>query len=204
MNLNEALPKLSLSLRNELEAKAEFVQIPAGQEILREGQYVKVIPLVLDGLIKVHTKHDDKELLLYYIRPAESCAMSFAASFENEPSKVYATTEEDTTALLIPVEHANLWRKSHADFNTLFFEQFNLRYSELLETIHHVMFNRMDQRLYDHIKERVELVGQNPLKISHRQLANELGTAREVVTRVMKKLETENKVKQHPHAIELL
>ena len=204
MNLIESLPNLSLSLRTELESKAEMVHIPAGEELLREGQYVKVIPLVLEGLIKVHTKHDDKELLLYYIRPRESCAMSFAASFQNEPSKVFATTEEDTTALLIPVEYANLWRRSHADFNTLFFEQFNLRYSELLETIHHVMFNRMDQRLYDHIKERIELTGHNPLKISHRQLANELGTAREVVSRVMKKLETENKVKQHAHSIELL
>jgi len=178
--------------------------IPAGTEILREGQYVKVIPIVIKGLIKVLTRHDDKELLLYYIRPKESCIMSFAASLKNEPSRVFASTEEDTTALLLPVDKVSQWTAQFPDINNLFFQQYNMRYADLLDTIHHVLFDKLDKRLYDYLVEKVALTKQNPLKMSHREIANELATAREVISRTMKKLESEKLIKQHSNSIELL
>ncbi|MBL4709712.1 MAG: Crp/Fnr family transcriptional regulator [Flavobacteriales bacterium] len=200
----QALSHLNSELVEEIETNSKTQEIEKDTEILREGQYVKVIPIVLNGLIKVFTRHGDKELLLYYIKPNESCIMSFSASLKNEPSKVFAITEENTTALLLPADQVSKWIKQFPDINTLFFQQYNLRYGELLDTIHHVLFDKMDKRLYDYLKEKVKLTGKNPLKISHRQIANELGTAREVISRVMKKLETEEKLKQHMHSIELL
>lgn len=202
--ISQALSHLHPDLVSEITSSAITKEIPKEFEILREGQYVKVIPIVLDGLIKVFTRHDDKELLLYYIRPNESCIMSFAASLKNEPSKVFALTEEDTTALLLPVDKVASWTKQFPDINTLFFQQYNLRYSELLDTIHHVLFEKMDKRLYDYLKEKVRLTNNNPLKMSHRQIANELGTAREVISRTIKKLETEKLVQQHSNSIEIL
>ena len=199
----KAFSHLNPSLVSEIVEGSVTKEIPGETEILREGQYVKVIPIVLEGLIKVYTRHEDKELLLYYIRPHESCVMSFASSLKNEPSKVFAETEENTKAVLLPVEKVRTWRKQFPDINTLFFQQYNLRYSELLDTIHHLLFDKMDKRLYDHLKEKVSLTKKNPLKISHRQIANELGTAREVISRVMKKLEIEGKLKQHTNGIEL-
>ncbi|PIB26881.1 Crp/Fnr family transcriptional regulator [Maribacter sp. 4G9] len=199
-----ALQHLSPDLVSEIMASAIVKQIPKENEILREGQYIKVIPIVLEGLIKVFTRHKDKELLLYYIRPNESCIMSFSASLKNEPSKVFAITEEDTTALLLPVERVANWINQFPDINTLFFQQYNLRYTELLDTIHHVLFDKMDSRLFEYLKEKVLVTNNNPLRLSHRQIADELGTAREVISRTMKKLETENLVKQHPNGIEIL
>lgn len=175
--------------------------IPAGTEILRSGQYVKVVPIVLEGLIKVYNRFEDKELLLYYIRPEESCIMSFASSLKNEPSKIFASTEEDTKALLIPADQVPGWITQFPDLNNLFYQQYNLRYSELLDTIHHVLFKKMDVRLYDYLKEKSRLTGKETLKISHRQIASELGTAREVISRIMKKLESEGKVVQQGKAI---
>ena len=200
----EILSYLDPNLKSELSENAIIKEIPGNVEILREGQYVKVIPVVLEGLIKVYSKHEDRELLLYYIRPKESCIMSFAASLENSPSRIYAETEEDTRALLLPIEKVSRWIKQYPEFNTLFFKQYNLRYSELLNTIHAILFMRMDKRLYDHLKEKAELINSHSIKISHRQIANELGTAREVISRVMKKLENEGKVKQHTGRIEIL
>ncbi|MEQ8240841.1 MAG: Crp/Fnr family transcriptional regulator [Cyclobacteriaceae bacterium] len=200
----KALAHFSPDLVSEIISSAITKEIPKENEILREGQYVKVIPIVLDGLIKVFTRHKDKDLLLYYIRPNESCIMSFAASLKNEPSKVFAITEEDTTALLLPVDKVSGWIKQFPDINALFFQQYNLRYSELLETIHHVLFDKMDKRLFDYLQEKVNLTNNNPLRLSHRQIANELGTAREVISRTMKKLETENLIKQHSNSIEIL
>lgn len=179
-------------------------KIDKGTEILREGQYVKVIPLVQKGLIKVFTRYEDRELLLYYIRPYESCIMSFSASINNEPSQVFAVTEEDTEALLLPVNEVESLVKDNPNGNRFFFQQYKARYAELLDTIHHVLFSKMDTRLYKHLQEKVRLKGENPLRMSHQQLASELGTVREVISRVMKKLESEKLVRQVGNAIEVL
>jgi CRP/FNR family transcriptional regulator len=203
-NIGKALASFHPDLVAEIRRSAIHKEVTKGQEILREGQYVKVIPLVLEGLIKVCTRHEDKELLLYYIKPNESCIMSFAASLRNEPSKVFATTEEETSVLLLPVDKVSSWTKRFPDINNLFFQQYNLRYGELLDTIHQVLFDKMDKRLFDYLQEKIRVTNKNPLKISHRQIANELGTAREVISRTMKKLEAENQVKQHANSIEML
>ncbi len=203
-NIRKALNHLSPSLVEEILTIAKTQEIPKDSEILREGQYVKMIPIVLDGLIKVFTRHEDKELLLYYIRPNESCVMSFTSGLRNEPSKIFAEAEEDSTVLLLPATKIEHLTRQFPDFNSLYFQQYNLRYSELLDTINHLLFDRLDKRLFTYLSERQQLTGKNPIKISHRQIASELGTAREVISRVMKKLEAEGKLKQHSNTIELL
>ncbi len=199
-----AISYLNRELTNQIMEFSETKEIPKNTEILRVGQFVKVIPIVLDGLIKVFTRYDDKELLLYYIRPDESCIMSFAASQKNEKSTVFAIAEEDTTALLLPANRVSKWVLEFPDINTLFFQQYNLRYSELITTIHHVLFDKMDKRLLDYLEEKIKVTDKTPLKISHRQIANDLGTAREVISRVIKKLENEGAIKQHSDGIELV
>lgn len=178
-------------------------EIPKGTEILREQQYVKVLPIVINGLVKVYSRFEERELLLYYIEPAQSCVMTFYAALKNTPSKVFAITEEDSKLLLIPVHHLPGWLKEYPDFNELFYNQFNLRYSELLDTIGHLLLNKMDKRLFDHLKKKSELTNSNSVKMSHNQIANELGTAREVITRVLKKLESEGKVIQQAGEIRI-
>lgn len=190
-------------LLDELIKKSTLQEFSKGTEILREEQYVKVLPIVLNGLVKVYSRFDEKELLLYYIEPAQSCVMTFYAALKNTPSKVFATTEEDSKILLIPVQYIPNWLKEYPGFNELFYNQFNLRYSELLDTIRHLMLDKMDKRLYDHLKKKSELTKSNSIKMSHTQIANELGTAREVITRVLKKLETDNKVVQNAGEIKI-
>jgi CRP/FNR family transcriptional regulator len=185
--------------------KASVVKdIPKKTEILREAQYVKVLPIVLEGLVKVYSRFEEKELLLYYIAPEQSCVMTFYAALKNTPSKVFATTEEDSRILLIPVQLLPDWLKTYPDFNELFYNQFNLRYSELLDTIGHLLLDKMDKRLYDHLKKKSELTESDSVKMSHNQIANELGTAREVITRVLKKLEVDGKVVQNSGEIKII
>jgi len=201
--VKKALAYLGPEIVAEIIASSQVMEIPKGTEILREGQYVKVIPIVMSGLIKVFSSFDEKDLLLYYIQPKESCIMSFSASLKNEPSKVYAVTEEDSSVLLLPVDKVATWIEQFPSINQLFYAQYNMRYAELLDTISHVLFNKMDVRLYDYLQEKSRLT-ENPVKLSHRVIATELGTAREVISRVMKKLEHEGKVKQHSNSIEVL
>jgi len=175
-----------------------------GTEILREEQYVKVLPIVIHGLVKVFSRFEEKELLLYYIKQNESCIMSFSAGINHEPSRVFAVTEKDSQILLLPVDKLPTWLNKFPRLNTLFYQQYNLRYIELLDTIKHVLIDKMDKRLYDYLKDKAKITKQDIFKISHQQIATELGTAREVVSRMMKKLEGEGKVKQLSHSIKVL
>jgi CRP/FNR family transcriptional regulator len=195
---------LKPKLLDELITKSTLKEFPKGTEILREEQYVKVLPIVINGLVKVYSRFDEKELLLYYIEPAQSCVMTFYAALKNTPSKVFATTEEESKILLIPVQYLPNWLQEYPGFNDLFYNQFNLRYSELLDTIRHLLLDKMDKRLYDHLKKKSDLTKSNSVKMSHSQIANELGTAREVITRVLKKLETDEKVIQNAGEIKII
>lgn len=195
---------LKPKLLDDLIKKSTLKEFPKGTEILREEQYVKVLPIVINGLVKVYSRFDEKELLLYYIEPAQSCVMTFYAALKNTPSKVFATTEEESKILLIPVQYLPNWLQEYPVFNDLFYNQFNLRYSELLDTIRHLLLDKMDKRLYDHLKKKSDLTKSNSVKMSHSQIANELGTAREVITRVLKKLETDEKVIQNAGEIKII
>lgn len=182
---------------------AQLIKLPADHELLREGQYVKVLPIVIIGLVKVISRFDDRELLLYYIQPNESCVMSFASGLNREPSKVFAYTEEDSELLLLPTDKLPGWIKQFPTLNELFFQQYNQRYSDMLDTIHHLLFNKLDQRLLSYLREKSELRRENPLKITHKQIAHEIGTVREVVSRVMKRLESDGKVLQEGNSIRI-
>jgi len=191
-------------LIEEMHVKGLLKEVPAGSEILHEGQYVNYVPILLSGLLKVYTRQEDRELLLYYIQPFESCVMSFIAGLNQDKSKIFAVAVEDSVLLLLPGENLRQWIHEYPRLNLLYYQQFDLRYSELISTINHLIYDKLDKRIYQFLKDRVGVTARNPVKISHRELAGELGTAREVVSRLVKKLEKEGKLKQHQDSIEIL
>ena len=197
------LPAFNNELLQEIANNGTIQDVPAGMEILKEGQYVKMIPIVLEGLVKVFTRTEEKELLLYYIGSTQSCIMSFSAGLTNSPSRIFAITEEPSMLLLLPTDKLNKWVKQFPAINDLFYHQYNLRYTEMLDTINSLLFGRMDQRLYNYLLEKSKQKGEKILDLRHKQIATELGTAREVVTRVLKKLEQEGKIKQTTAGIEI-
>ena len=202
--IKQQLSFLSTSLIEELIKHSTIADFPKGTQILRDEQYVQVLPIVLNGLVKVFSKFEEKELLLYYIQPKQSCVMSFSAALKNAPSKVFAITEEDSKILLIPTDKLPKWLIEFPDLNTLFYNQYDLRYSDLLDTIQHILIDKMDKRLFEYLKNKAMLTNNSSIKLTHGQIANELGTAREVVSRVLKKLESEKKVIQTSNGIIIL
>lgn len=198
------LPSFNEELLEVIAASGLIKDLPAGMEILKEGQYVKMIPIVLEGLVKVFTSIEDKELLLYYIGSTQSCIMSFSAGLTNSPSRIYAITEEPSLLLLLPTDKLNVWVKQYPAINELFYQQYNLRYTEMLDMINSLLFGRMDQRVYNYLSEKSKIKEERILNIRHKQIATELGTAREVVTRILKKLEQEGKIRQIEEGIEII
>lgn len=191
-------------LVSEIVASCTVTNFTTGAEIIRQGQYVKSVPLLLQGLVKVFTRQDDKELLLYYVRPSQSCVMSFSSGLKIEKSKVFAIAEEDSVILFLPVDKISKWITTYPRLNQLFFNQFELRYLDLLDTVNELVFDRLDKRLYKYLKEKIQLGGKNPLTISHQKIASDLGSSREVITRIMKKLEKEKKIVQMKRGIRVL
>ncbi len=185
---------LGYDLVEELMQNSQIMEIPKNTIIMESGKYVKVLPILIKGLLKVYSQHEEKELLLYYIEENETCVMSYMACLKNNPSKVLAKTEEDSILLAIPSNIVQSLANKYSRFTALFNNQYDKRYSDLLETINHLIFDKLDVRVYDFLKTKAKMLKNNSFKITHKQIANELGTAREVVSRIMKKLEQEGKI----------
>ncbi len=168
----------------------------AGSTILNENAHIRSIPIVARGILKVtRTEEDGREILLYYIKAGESCIMSFLGGLHNDTSKVRAEVEEDAEILFLPVEKVFLFIKEHPQWLDYIFRLYHKRFEELLEIVNAIAFKKVDERLLDLLKKKSALTRSRSISVTHEQLANELGTARVVVSRLLKQLE-ENGVVQ--------
>lgn len=192
-------------LKNEVSTFSQLKKFPAGSIIQQEDSYIKAIPLVLNGSLKVmRTDINGHEILLYYITPGESCIMSFLGGIHNETSKVKAIVEEDAEILFIPVEKASEWIKKFPEWTDFIFKLYHKRFEELLTAVNAIAFQKLDSRLLQLLKQKADLYRSKEIKITHQQLADELGTAREAVSRVIKQMENEGLVNLSRNKITLL
>lgn len=176
-----------------------------GDVIINDHTYIKSIPIVISGTIKVmRTDDDGREILLYYIKSGESCIMSFLGGLHQDTSKVKAIAEDKTEVLFIPTEKLNVLMKEYPEWLDYMFRLYHKRFEELLEVVNAIAFKKMDERLMDYLEKKVKLTGSNTISITHEQLANELGTARVVVSRLLKQLETEGVVELGRNKISLI
>jgi CRP/FNR family transcriptional regulator len=167
-----------------------------GSVILNEHASIGSIPIVTKGRLKViRTEEDGREILLYHIRVGESCIMSFLGGLHNETSKVKAEVEEDAEILFLPMD------KEWLDY---IFRLYHKRFEELLEIVNAIAFKKVDERMLALLNTKAKLTGNNVLSITHEQLANELGTARVVVSRLLKQLEENGVVKLGRNKISLM
>ena len=176
-----------------------------GEIILNDNAYIKAIPIVMSGSIKVmRTDEEGREILLYYIQAGESCIMSFLGGMHQDTSKVKAIAEEKTDILFIPVEKVSSLIKEYPEWLDYIFRLYHKRFEELLEVVNAVAFKKMDERIRDLIEKKCALSGENTIYVTHEQIANELGTARVVVSRLLKQMEENGLVTLGRNKITLL
>lgn len=178
--------------------------IKAKTEIIREGQKNKYVPFLIKGSIKVFTLNDGRELIYYYIKENDSCLMTFSSIFTDYTSRVYAIAEEDSEALLIPVSVIHDWLIRFPEINKLFYREYDRRFSEVMNMVNDAVFHRLDKRVLNYIGQQISATGKNPIKITHREIANSLGTSREVVSRVLKKIESDGEILQTKEGIKII
>jgi len=193
------------SLMRRLAAENETKVLPPGQVLVDFHKYIRSIPVIVRGHVKVIGEDDDgNEILLYYLRPGESCVMSILGAMNGSASRVRAVTVDETEVIFIrPERAATLIRESPA-WAEFIFKLYQTRYEELLEAVTKVNFKKLDDRIMDLLEEKSRLFKTRLLTVTHQEIADEIGSPREAISRVLKKLEREGAVKLFRGKIELV
>jgi CRP/FNR family transcriptional regulator len=201
----QLFPNFSRDLLEELESNAVYQNIGAGEVIMRTGQYFKNTVLVLSGQIKIYREDDDGgEFFMYYLQPGQACALSMICATKNEKSQIMAKVTEDAELMLIPLHLMDRWMMQHRSWYEFVIETYRSRFEEVLEVIDGIAFRAMDERLEFYLNRQREVTGSHELKVSHHEIASDLNTSREVISRVLKKMEQRGLLKLNRNQIELL
>jgi CRP/FNR family transcriptional regulator len=177
----------------------------AGDVIMDYGKYVRMMPIILSGTVKVFRKDDNgREILLYYLSDNESCSMAYSCCISAKKSEIKAVAEDDGKYLVIPFVKLNDWLCKYEGWRTYIFNSFNERFTELLNSIDIMAFGNMDTRIKQYLMEKYERSGSTSIKVSHYKIAEELATTRVVISRILKNYENDKKLILYRNEIKLL
>jgi len=189
----------------ELEKKSMIMQVKAGEIMLNPGQTIRAVPLVLSGIFKVSRINEEgQELLLYYVKEGESCAMTFTCCMMAHASVIRGSAEEDSELLCIPVDLMDEWMTKYRTWKRYVMATILNRFTEVLRSIDEVAFKKLDDRLVNYLKEKSKATGSPLINLSHQQIADELGTNRVVISRLLKRLELDKKLLLYRNQIRLM
>ncbi|GEM68525.1 Crp/Fnr family transcriptional regulator [Sphingobacterium mizutaii NBRC 14946 = DSM 11724] len=186
---------LEPALIEEIEAVATLKTFQSGDIIIDIGQYIRSMPLLLTGAIKI-MREDEKEgeLLLYYLAKGETCTMSIACCLGNKKSEIRAQAEMETVVAMIPNQYLNEWLVKYSSWRSFILNSYSSRMNEMLGAIDNLAFSKMEDRIMNYLKEKVKLTEDRILTVTHQDIALDLNTSRVVVSRILKKLENEDKI----------
>jgi len=192
-------------MRQALMEEGSFVELQEGDRMMEPGQYIKQLPLVLTGSLKVMREDEEgRELLLYHVVPGQSCAMAITCCMGDARSNVRVIADEDTTAIVVPTRLLDEWSTRFRSWKAFVMHQYQRRFDDLLNVVDSIAFRKLDDRLWKALKDRAQRGGTNVVKASHQELADELHSSREVISRLLKQMEREGMVRMGRQQLELL
>ncbi len=192
-------------LIEELCQVAVELDFKEGDQLIEIGQYIKRMPLLLNGAIKIMREDSDEgELLLYFIERGDTCAMTLTCCMGSSKSDIRAIAETNGTVLMVPIEKMEEWMTKYHSWRNFVINSYNNRLKEMLLAIDNLAFMKMEDRISNYLKEKSKLVTSNTLNITHQEIANDLNTSRVVVSRILKKLENEKQIKLNRKSIDLM
>ncbi len=198
-------PFFEPELMAEVQANATLMNLTAGDVMLKIGKPVWGIPLLAKGTVKISRVNDEgQEVLLYYVKSGETCAMSFTCWMTTQVSSVKSTAEDECVVYVIPGEVADQWMHKYPGWKKFVMNTILDGFTEIVRSIDDVAFKKMDDRLVSYLKEKSRISGSALVNLTHQQIADELGTNRVVVSRLLKKLETDGRLLLYRNQIKLL
>jgi CRP/FNR family transcriptional regulator, anaerobic regulatory protein len=201
----EQFPILQKELIAEMVAVSEIRKFQPGEVLMRTGQYIKSTLLVLDGLIKIYREDDEgNEFFMYYIDAGKACAISLLCAHKQDTSEVKAKAVTEATVISIPFNVVDRWISKYKSWNQFALSSYRERFEELLQTLDHTAFRNMDERLVYYLKRHQEKLQSNKLTITITEIAQELNSSREVISRLLRKLSEKGVIVLHRSYIEIV
>ena len=177
-------------------------EVSEGHEIIGIGDYIKFMPLIISGAIKVlREDKEGDELLLYFLEKGDTCAMTLTCSLGQTKSEIRAIAETDTTFVMIPIQKMETWMGKYKSWQRFILQSYNERFKEMLEAVDIIAFHNMDERLLKHLKNKAMVHHNDMIQTTHQEIANDLHTSRVVISRLLKKLENKNEIVLHRNHI---
>jgi CRP/FNR family transcriptional regulator len=193
-----------VNLFKDIEQNSKLQSFNDGDIIMDSGMPIKFIPLLLQGNIKILREDDlGNELLMYYLQPGDTCTMSLTCCMANRKSEIRAIAEGNVTMLAVPVNFMDDWMIKYPDWKNFVMNTYRKRFEELLNTVDQIAFKKMDERLENFLKEKSIVTKTHEIKITHQEIANDLNSSREVISRLLKQLEKQGKVKLNRLSIDV-
>ncbi|MDH5412811.1 MAG: Crp/Fnr family transcriptional regulator [Flavobacteriaceae bacterium] len=192
-------------LIDEIIEVGTYKKVKENDLLLDLGDKFDKIPLILSGAIKI--SREDKngdEIVLYFLERGDTCTITFGSGLNSVKSKVRGVAEKDSEVVLIPVEKLEEWMVTYKSWRNFVIDSYNIRLSEMLEAIDTLAFLKMDKRLYKYLTDKVKIMRSSTLNTTHQHIAQDLNTSRVVISRLLKQLENEKKIKLHRNKIEVL
>jgi CRP/FNR family transcriptional regulator len=196
-------PQFEPPLLEEILSQSTLKRLAEGEEILRTGQYIRSTVLLLSGLLKVYREDEEgNEFLMYYLEPGKACALSMMCAAREEQSQILAKAVTPAEVILIPSHLSELWLGKYKTWHNFVIASYRQRFEELLQTLDSIAFKGLDERLVFYLKRHVKVSGPE-VRLSHQQIAEELNSSREVISRLLKKLEQSGAITLHRSYIEV-
>lgn len=203
--LKAHFPLLDNELQEHLSVIGSLKSVAAGEVLMKQGQYIKFTVLVLEGRIKLYREGEDLgEFFMYYLEPGDACAISMVCIAAGKESEVMAKAVEDSVVLMIPVQHMESLMKDYKSWYQFVIESYRSRFEEVLNVLDSTVFKSMDERLLSYIREQSRQLRSRELKLTHQEIATDLNSSREVISRLLKKMEQKGLVKLNRSYIEVL
>ena len=200
--IRQLFPTLEEGLLEEIVEHGTVKEVKAGETLLKVGQTIRSTMLIIDGLVKLFREDDEgKEFFIYHLDAGQACSLSMVCAAKHETSEVLAKALTDATVLAIPLDYMDQWMSKYKSWYQFVITSYRNRFEELLKTIDAIAFTGMDERLEYYLEKQVEKLGNN-LKITHQEIANDLNSSREVISRLLKKMEAKGLLTIHRSSIE--
>ena len=204
--LREGFPHIAeKALQEEIAEHGRVYDYREGQVIMEYGTYIKKVPLIVSGLVKVMREDENgRELFLYYLEKGQTCAASFTCCMMHKRSYIKTIAEEDTVLIGVPIRYVDEWMGRYQSWKNFVMKTYDDRLLELIHTIDKIAFMKMDSRLLDYLENKAEVTGSSVVEVTHQQIADDINASREAVSRLLKQLERSGRIRLGRNRVELL
>jgi CRP/FNR family transcriptional regulator, anaerobic regulatory protein len=204
-DIKNLFPSFEANLVEDIEKNAEIIEFAEGQDLVKSGQNIKSTILIKEGLVKVYREDEEgNEIFMYHLEPGQACALSIMCAVQNRTSEIKAKAVKPTEVFAIPINFVDHWMKEYKSWYQFVLSTYRARFEELLNTIDAIAFKNMDERLVMYLKKHTEISKNQIIPVTHAQIATELSTSREVISRLLKKLAERGLIKVNRQNIEII